>query len=482
MGELASSGPRMRRRRFVSTGVVAAAAVTGVPGLLTGCAAGSTGSASAGAPAPQPAQPVTTLIIQPWRFDGGKVLQSVMGANLAGFEAQHPGVRVVMTVGEAPSIAALLAGDAPDVIQANDEMPYVAGAFILPLDAYLKKDNVDPAIWPALQIDASRWGGKLHGLPSYFNMVVMMANHTAFDEVGLAYPSPDWTAAEFVKVAAAMTTTKGGKKRYGAALLWTYGGPTDMEYVLEGFGGGLMDATDTVCRLGDPGSVAAGEWVYQQLLWPGIATEQDVLAAVVTGNAAVGPARPDQLVFDTNLVARSSGFKWDFLPMPRFPHGRATNAPAQYYMINAGSKSPDLAWELVKWISVEPSWQQMMMRLALIPPSLISLQAEWEAVVLSVVPPLKGKSLKWFGDALQQNYAYPYRHFAYSDSQATKLMGGYTQQLAARKTDVPLAFAQAAQQVNAQERIGTQTLMAQASMSKEFPAVGPMIASVQPGL
>lgn len=470
------------RRSLVRTGLAAAATATALPAILTGCASSGAGGSSAGGAAPQPAQPVTTLIIQPWRFDGSKVLQTVMADNLAAFEAQHPGVRVLMTVGEKPPVGALVAGDAPDVIQANDQMPYAPGGFILPLDQYIKRDNVDLSAWPALQIDYSRFGGSLHGLPSYFNMVVMMANLSAFDEAGAPYPTADWTHDDFVRVATALTQTKTGKKRYGAALLWNQDGPGDMEYVLEGFGGGLMDQSDAVCRLDDAGSVSAGRWAYEQLLWPGVATQDNVLNAVVAGTAAVGPTRPDQLVFGANVVTRSSGLRWDFLPMPHFPNGRATNAPAQYYMINAESKSPDLAWDLVKWITYETSWQQMMMRLALIPPALIALAPEWETVVRATAPPLKDKALNWFGDAVTSNYAYPYRYYTYEDDQAKQLLAGYLTQLFARKIDVPLAFQQAAQQVNALEKTGAAMVQTQGAMAKAFPTSGPDMAAAPAGV
>ena len=473
------------RRRALRRGLVAAASATALPAVLAGCASGAAGGSSgvsATTPAPQTAQPVTTITIQPWRYDGSKVLQTVMGGNLAGFEAKHPGVRVRMTVGEKPPVAALLVNDAPDVIQANDQMPYAPGGLILPLDTYIKRDNLDLSVWPALQINDSRFNGTIHGLPSYFNMVVMMANLGALDEAGVSYPSPDWTHDDLAKLAASLTQTKAGKKRYGAALLWIQDGPGDMEYLLEGFGSGLMDASDTLCRLSEPAAIAAGQWVYEQMLWAGMATEDDVLGAVLKGAAAIGPTRPDQLVFGENVVTRAAGLKWDFLPMPHFPKGRGTNAPAQYYMINAGSKSPDLAWDLVRWITYEPSWQQMMMRLALIPPSLTALSAEWETVVRSIVPPLQSKALNWFGDAMQNNYAYPYRYYTYSDDQAKQILSGYTSALAARKIDVPLAFRQAADQVDAVEKAGAAMVPVQAAAAKAFPAAGPAVVSVPAGV
>lgn len=444
-------------------------------------------------PAPQPAEAPIEIKFSPW-YTGApwKTVQPLMQEVLAGFEQANPGLRIVLQ--DPPGgccnagglAAAVIGGDAPDVVLNNNFGPLAEGGYLLRLNEYLDRDNVDVSLWSKLQMASFQTSEGLYALPTYFNTTCYFVNLSTFDELGLPYPDPGWTHMEFLKTAQALAGESGGKPRFGCNLWWWTGQAWGSDWIFHGFGGAKVDGTGTRCLLDRPAAVAAGEWIYNEILWPGVGTAQDTFggyAAQFASGQTVMSVQQTGTLFGALVGFANNGMKWDLYPFPVFPAGRAAFGGDQFYAINAHSPHPDHAWALLKWICAESTWQQAMIRLFLMAPALNSLWSEWTTIVRAVAPPLNNKALQWFTDPAVQGYAMPTGYFQTSDTQAETIIQAYYADLYARRAgSVQAAFTQAAHQVNALEDAAPAQAAAKQAAASAFPTIGPALAPVQPGL
>ena len=470
---------RRSRRALLRSGLAAAGGA--LASALAGCAGRGAGGARAPA-VPTPAQTVPTVVLAPWGWANNRVVQALIGETVAKFTAKHRGLRVQVVPGNGccnptADIASIVGGAEADVFTDNNFGAFRGGDYLLPLDPYLKRDNLSTDLWSRQQVDSFRTPRGQFALPAYFNVQIYIVNLSLLDQSGLAYPAPDWTRAEFTQLAGALTNTRGTVKRFGCGLDWGTGsaGQFSGEWVLRGFGGRLVSPGGERCLLGTPEAIAAGRWVYQEVLWPGLAggsfANQTSALATVMCCCMAGL-----------ITTIRNSFKWDFYPNPLGPAGPAAFGGTQFYAINARTRVPDLAWEVLKWLSAEPDYQRLMAQMNLASPGLNTLWPEWEQVVQSVAPPLRGKAVHWFADAARQGYAYPFPAFRYDNVQAQAVIGRYLSALGSRQAaSVAGAFTQAAAQADALETAAGQMSGQQRAALQSFPAAGPSIAKVPPG-
>lgn len=435
----------------------AAGALLGGGGLaLTACAGGATSAH------PSVATPAVEITFGPWNpgLPITAVITQVMGEALQGFTRAHPGIRVKVVpppggcCNPAALTAALVAGAAPDIVINNQFGPYAVGGYLLPLDAYLQRDNVNPDIWSPAQMRSFRTAQGTFALPTYFNTTCYFLNLSAFDAAGLNYPSPAWTHQDFVRVAAALSGTSGAQRKFGCNLWWWTAQAWGSDWAFAAFGGAKVGSGGLHCLLNEPKSVQAGDWIYQQVLWPQIGATQDTFGGYtkqfVSGQTAMSVQQTGTLLTAVAQLA-TAGLKWDIQPFPVFPAGRTCFGGDQFYAINGRSKHPEQAWELLKWLCAGTEWQAAMMKLFLSAPALNALWPQWEATIQAVAPPLRGKQIHWFSDAAIHGYAIPAQYFLLDDLSAETIISGLFGALTARRTGVRAAFNQAATQVNALE-------------------------------
>jgi hypothetical protein len=141
-------------------------------------------------------------------------------------------------------------------------------------------------------------------------------------------------------------------------------------------------------------------------------------------------------------------FNWDFWPMPAFPQGSFAMTNPNFFAISVNTKQPDLAWELVEWLTVQPDWQRILMRAVLLPPGYLPLWDEWTTVVKQVAPTLASKNLDVFAQHVQLGIMYGGTDFAYSDPQAKSLLQGWYTKILNRTVTVQEGLAQCAQQID----------------------------------
>ncbi len=434
-------------------------------GVLRAVAAAATGTVAAGCvraigrPRPSVAASTITLTFMPWWQSWNRTGQTLLQQQCAAFEAANPGLRLQALPGPNGGgadgnavVTALLKGTGPDVVcDDQDRWPAYAesGAF-LDLDPYIERDGLDTSVWSPTHLQVLRTDRGQLALPTFDGPMVFAYRQDMLDARGLPYPDPDWTyeeAASLWRMATDRRTGPGRLPHYGATVWWWRTQWQGSNWLLAGFGGAEMDATATRALFDDPNSIAAGDWLLP-LIWEGVVGCWDE-AALDAGNTVFSPRGGWQVAHDATVFGNR--FKWDYVPAPVFPQGRATFGNDDYWGLSATSRHPDQAWQLMKWLAYEDSWQRFCMRTALLPPCKASLWEEWETQVKATAPLLQEKHIGWYRDAAQAGYGYPRQFFRYSAAQADSIISNQVTLLNAAKLDVQTAFNTITQQIDALE-------------------------------
>lgn len=267
---------------------------------------------------------------------------------LADFEAQHPGVTVQMVDSQMiPDASGDLQAhfdamqkyaDSADILLfANYDLsltPFDTRAgYVLDLaplinsDASFPVDDFYPQMWSAYQWDNGIWG-----VPFGADMFMLSYNPQAFDKAGLTYPDGSWTLDQFTRAVTQLTirdangnVVQGGFANTGRIFreaLWR----------------SLMDG-DAVDPNSSPNApqfsrpdVEAVIGAYHQL-------EQQ-------GNIGNDPNAA--MFVDSARKAPQPGYAWALLP-----GGRTVLMPFGF-AISAGTQQPELAYDLLKYLSGIP--------------------------------------------------------------------------------------------------------------------------------
>lgn len=410
------------------------------------------------------------------------------------FNARHRGIRAVWepSGNMAAVSAAILAGAPAPVSLASccGDWPIIQ-PFLEPLTASLKRDNINPAIWPPKLLAELQQGGQLYGVPVDAAAQAYIYRQDILDELGLSYPDPAWTYLDAQRLWTACTANKGGQQRSGGTIPFGPAGPFPGLALLAGFGGGYLDAGHTRCLLGAPASIHCGEFAFD-LLWSKVCVQGDgtPVPGLATGQVVFSQGADPSLLWAVQHLGTTA--KWDFIPYPRWPVRPATVGQSSWYGLNALAPDRELAWELFKFSAVEAAWSRYYMRLTLAPPAQLGLLEEWEAVVRSVAPILARKSLKYWREPAQAGEAYPgFAYFRYQPAQAAAAVAGTWGQIWNRKLGVAQGFRQIAHQVDALEVAGAaegppptaaQRIAQGKAERARFPSRGPQVATVAPGV
>ncbi|MCK9287700.1 MAG: extracellular solute-binding protein [Sphaerochaetaceae bacterium] len=150
---------------------------------------------------------------------------------IADFEAKYPQYDVeYVDLGSTDYIMRLdtmiAAGDRVDMALTLDSIEYTKRAkegMFLPIEKYLTEDGFDLLDGFGDGIKASYINDELYGLPYTKGGFYIFYNKDMFDAAKVAYPTDDWTWADFEKVSKALTKGDGANKIYGANIHLTWG-------------------------------------------------------------------------------------------------------------------------------------------------------------------------------------------------------------------------------------------------------------------
>lgn len=158
-----------------------------------------------------------TVEISYFSFSAGTEQQATLEAMVAAFEEANPGIKVKLESAPYGDYFTELqtrvaAGDAPDVYELNYEnfVTFASRDILLDISEQLAADAaLAEAIFPNAR-DAFQYDGKQFGLPSSFSNVLLFYNKDLFDAAGIDYPTADWTWAEELAAAEALTDHDAG--------------------------------------------------------------------------------------------------------------------------------------------------------------------------------------------------------------------------------------------------------------------------------
>jgi multiple sugar transport system substrate-binding protein len=247
-----------------------------------------------------------------------------------------------------------VAGTSPDVMRldASSAAVFIENGVLLDLRQYIERDaafSLDD-YFPNV-VDITRRGDAMYGIPVGFTPMVLYYNKELFDAAGVAYPDGTWTYAEFLD--AAKKLTRGDV--YGfeftnwmamwILFLWNNGGD-----VLTADGSRAEGAFDSAeC-------VEAVQFLHDLVNVHGVAPTKSQSAAIgvnlfANGRAAMKIVGHWELIDYTKDTAKVKVDRIGIAPPPSNLPQPVTVMYESGLAIMKNCKNPDLAWELIKYMS-----------------------------------------------------------------------------------------------------------------------------------
>ena len=407
-------------------------------GITAASAALASCSPSLNQPTATTANPVK-LVYRDWRTDWFPPMAQEM---LEEFHATHPNIRVYYNLDpeqheyEHKSLADLEAGTAADVFQGCcSYLPiWAQKGYLLDLGSYVQSDLNRETIadWDPVQYSSFFTRDRMqYALPKYHGALALYYNKDLFDQARLDYPTDSWTHDDYLT---AMTQLAKSNNKEGRPGLW--GSMTNISWErlqvhVNAWGGHFVDPNDpTKSRMAHASTLQALEWLRARM-WDDkvMATELDVQnkgtqEAFIAGQLAMveeGSWALKNILVNTNFRVGLTAF-------PAGPARRATLATRDGFGIYAGTKHPDAAWELLKFL-ISKEYGRAMAKAQFLQPARESLVEEWAQFVRTEFPDkTKDLNVAAFADGHRKGYSVTGEEFA-NQADAERLAGAAWQQI-----------------------------------------------------
>lgn len=369
-----SPSPRPLSRRGFLKGMGAAAAMAG----LAACAPRSIGSAAHG-------DELVHLVYQDWRTDWFPRMAQGM---LERFNAAHPEIRVFFTTDpedmQEQMLADFQAGTAPDVLAGCcDFLPmWAQQGYLLDLRPFVEADldretlnDWDPAQYQALFTA----DGLQFGLPKYHGALALYFNKDNFDEHHLDYPDRSWDHDDYLEAMRRL-----GADRDGDGVVDLWGSMLDVTWDriqvhVNGWGGHFVDPDDpTLSWMGRPEALGAMGWIRDRM-WQDhvMATFLDVQKRSTRQSFIDGDlAMVEDGSWALKDILEGASFRIGVTTFPAGPARKVTLATTDGFAIYAGTRYPEAAWELMKFL-VSKDYGRAMVQAHFLQPARSSLVGEW---------------------------------------------------------------------------------------------------------
>ncbi len=379
------------------------------------------------------------LIYRDWRTDWFPPMVQQM---LDEFYATHPNIRVYYNLDpesnefEEKSLADLQAGTAPDVFQGCCSfLPiWAQKGYLLDLRPYVQADLDRATIedWdPAQYKSFFTRDGRQYALPKYHGALALYYNKDLLDQAHVDYPDDSWNHDDYL---AAMKRLTQDHNKDGKPGLW--GSMIDIAWErlqvhVNAWGGYFVDPNDpTRSRMADPAALQALEWIRARM-WDDkvMATALDVQNKGTQEAFAAGRlAMVEDGSWNLKDILTHANFRVGLAPFPAGPVRRATLATTDGFGIYAGTKHPDAAWELVKFL-ISKEYGRAMAKAQFLQPARASLVDEWIQFVRSEFPDkTKDLNIAAFADGHRKGYSVIGEEFA-NQADALRLVKPAWQQI-----------------------------------------------------
>ncbi len=259
----------------------------------------------------------------------------------------------------------LAGATAPDAVMCayGDFLQFCKRGDFVNLDTYLSKDrDVKVADWFPLALESMKYKGKIFNMPYNGGTLALFYSKDIFDKNKTRYPDDTWTWDTYVDVGTRVTTDAKGVHAneagfdgnnvalYGASNLQN---DPDWLYWLWVNGTDLYTNNNKEVNLKDPKALDAIQWIadmHKKRIWPSVLVKDANPTGFRNGNVATAAWGHWQVA-----RVRTDPFKWDVAPLPKTKDGK--RIALGWYSGNGmvrTTKSPEAAWEFLKWFGGAP--------------------------------------------------------------------------------------------------------------------------------
>jgi multiple sugar transport system substrate-binding protein len=317
-------------------------------------------------------------------------------------------------------LADFQAGSAPDVLDGCcDFFPaWAQQGYLLDLRPFVEADldratidDWDPAQFKALATP----DGQRFGLPKYHGALALYFNKDLFDERKVDYPDGSWTHDDYLDAMQRLTLDRDNDD-----LIDQWGSMVDIAWEriqvhVNGWGGHLVDPENPRrSYMARPEAMAALEWLRARMWDDRVMASFLDVQNVTTRQAFIQQrlAMVEDGSWALKDILESAAFRIGLAPLPAGPVRRVTLATTDGLGIYAGTRHPEAAWELLKFL-VGKEYGRAMAETHLLQPARSSLVEEWAGFVRQQYPAAtRGLDVEVFADGHRNGYSVTAEIFA----------------------------------------------------------------------
>jgi multiple sugar transport system substrate-binding protein len=276
------------------------------------------------------------------------------------------------------------AGVAPDVFAACCSFfPILAQeGQTLDLRPYIEADLDSDTIrdWDPVQYSALRKrNGEQYGLPKYHGALALYYNKDLFDQYGVDYPEGSWDHDDYLEAMKRLTHDRDSD---GRVDLW--GSIVDLSWDriqvhVNSWGGHFVDPDDpSLSRMGDPQALEAMEWLRVRMWDDQVMARPLDVQNMGTQQAFISEkvAMAEDGSWALKNILLNAKFRIGVAPLPAGPTRRVTLATTDGFGIYQGTRYPQAAWELMKFL-ISKEYGRAMAQANFLQPARVSLVQDW---------------------------------------------------------------------------------------------------------
>jgi multiple sugar transport system substrate-binding protein len=229
---------------------------------------------------------------------------------------------------------------------------------LLNLLPFVKRDNYDLDDYFKVGLeDAQMTQDELYYLPKEGSGTVLFYNKDIFDRAGIKYPNAQWTWNDFRDAAVKITQDTDGDGRLdqvGCSIGYWWAGMLPWVWAN---GGRLVNRSQTKCLLNQPEAIEALIFLID------LERKYHVTAKALGGTSAAGTyenfasGRIGMMPYLAYCLptlmdaCKNSSIRWDIAMPPKGRYSRPIRYTSSGWAIWSGSKHPEKAWELLKFLN-----------------------------------------------------------------------------------------------------------------------------------
>ncbi|MFV0504177.1 MAG: ABC transporter substrate-binding protein [Lachnospirales bacterium] len=287
---------------------------------------------------------------------------------LADYKNEKPNVNVELvpspdfTAMAQSMLASHQAGDDYDLTMVNhtETRAYVKGEVLLPLDSYIERDgvNYEDIIFES-QLESGKVDGVQYAIPTSTDTRVLAVNKDLFAKYGLDYPETMDDMLEVAKV----ITENGDYGFVNSMARHDYVSTYEQGVFLKSVGGSLYEIKEgkPIATINTPEMKEYLNFNLELLKYMPkdclTMTEDDGRKSFASGNVGMYIYGPWEFEFLADL---DLDFEVDLILIPAGEAGHYSTSGGFQMAIGSGTKEPDAAWDLMKFITTSPENMSLM--------------------------------------------------------------------------------------------------------------------------